>query len=340
MTDETEFECPVCMEGFSESKCVPRVLPCLHDVCGECVSRLPKNECPVCRAKFTRDLGVNRTLLKALDMVSQFTREMTHLAEAYPFILDALEELRSSGIVANNDNKNNKKNSVTEDTSSMKRRSSSPQAAPPTTEAKPRFSPPPCEPFSWKVGDMVDVMDKNNKWYQCQVTATQGHQVRIHYIGWNEKWDEWIPRDSPRIAKLESHTGVKRLERIKVGDLIDAQDRQGKWYESVVQAIKDGQFLVHYNGWSSKWDEWISIESDRLAELHTHSAKQISPAGNVRRLSVGDAIDAKDPWNKWCKATVLKAQRDVVLIHYDGFSSKYDEWIAIESARLAPRNSH
>lgn len=34
-----------------------------------------------------------------------------------------------------------------------------------------------------------------------------------------------------------------------IGDIIDAQDTVGKWYESTIRDVKDDRIFVHYNGW-------------------------------------------------------------------------------------------
>jgi hypothetical protein len=38
---------------------------------------------------------------------------------------------------------------------------------------------------------------------------------------------------------------------LKVGDVLDAYDKTGKWYESIVVDIDESnaQIKVHYNGW-------------------------------------------------------------------------------------------
>lgn len=44
--------------------------------------------------------------------------------------------------------------------------------------------------------------------------------------------------------------------RLQVGDLVDAQDVAGKWYEAVIRQVskEDDTVLVHYVGWATKWD--------------------------------------------------------------------------------------
>jgi len=46
-----------------------------------------------------------------------------------------------------------------------------------------------------------------------------------------------------------------------VGQKIDIQ-WGGSWWPGVITAQSGGQFLVHYDGWSSSWDEWV--DSSRI----------------------------------------------------------------------------
>eukprot|EP00475_Leptophrys_vorax_P036020 TRINITY_DN6016_c0_g1_i12.p1 TRINITY_DN6016_c0_g1~~TRINITY_DN6016_c0_g1_i12.p1 ORF type:complete len:175 (+),score=30.28 TRINITY_DN6016_c0_g1_i12:24-548(+) len=160
---ELDSECPVCMESFSEFNCVPRVLPCLHDVCGECLKSLLKQECPVCRAEFSKDLGVNRTLLKAIAVVSHLTNEMTHLAKVFPFIQDALEELRASNAHDNKLQKNHDDDKEEEEEKSNLKQSKKNRRA---------THPPKLDRFAHIiVGNLVDAQDKRGTWYDSEVRA-------------------------------------------------------------------------------------------------------------------------------------------------------------------------
>jgi ubiquitin C-terminal hydrolase len=60
----------------------------------------------------------------------------------------------------------------------------------------------------------------------------------------------------------------------RVGDHIDALDSVKKWYESLVEDMKQDEIFVNFIGWPSKWNEWISKDSDRLAKKGTHSKKK------------------------------------------------------------------
>jgi len=64
-------------------------------------------------------------------------------------------------------------------------------------------------------------------------------------------------------------------------------------------------------------------------------------SANLTSVKVGDKIDACDTENIWCKATielVIKApnRKDLIYIHYEGWNRKYDEYLYIDSHRVAP----
>lgn len=74
---------------------------------------------------------------------------------------------------------------------------------------------------------------------------------------------------------------VKRAwDDFRVDDVIDAKDTEGKWYESRVMDVKETQILVHYNGWSSKWDAWHNKDSPSLAAKNTHTTGPHKPGGS------------------------------------------------------------
>lgn len=57
------------------------------------------------------------------------------------------------------------------------------------------------------------------------------------------------------------------------------------------------------------------------------------------QLRPGDDVDALDTASVWMKGTILEREGRRVLVHYFGWPSRWDEWIDVQSARLAPRFS-
>jgi hypothetical protein len=68
--------------------------------------------------------------------------------------------------------------------------------------------------------------------------GTDGEQIRVHYLFWDHQWDEWVPRNSPRLAPHGRQTylvgGLLRVgQRI---DVLDLHPAHTKWIESTVVA--------------------------------------------------------------------------------------------------------
>jgi len=53
--------------------------------------------------------------------------------------------------------------------------------------------------------------------------------------------------------------------KFEVGQWIDVKDTIDQWLEAQVIQIRNNQIYVHYNGWGTRWDEWIEMNSSRIA---------------------------------------------------------------------------
>ena len=91
------------------------------------------------------------------------------------------------------------------------------------------------------------------------------------------------------------------------------------------------QVKVHFQGWGSRYDEWITAGSGRIASLP------------LRMTCVeGDRLQACDSKGIWCEAKVLDvreaqgADARKMKVHFFGWKSRYDEWIPVNTGRLCP----
>jgi len=58
----------------------------------------------------------------------------------------------------------------------------------------------------FQVADTLDVKDYEGTWFESTIRDIKGQKLFIHFKGWARKWDEWIPKDSDRLAPKNSHT--------------------------------------------------------------------------------------------------------------------------------------
>ena len=82
-------------------------------------------------------------------------------------------------------------------------------------------------------------------------------------------------------------------EQYEVGEWVDAKDTIEQWLEAQVMQLNNGKAYIHYNGWESRWDEWIDIHSGRLAPFRTYTIQYPSmhfqePIPNIKAESVNE----------------------------------------------------
>eukprot|EP01084_Bolivina_argentea_P148228 259188_1 len=127
---------------------------------------------------------------------------------------------------------------------------------------------------------------------------------------------------------------------LETGDIIDAFYKcNNQWYESVVKSVNaDGSINVHYIGCNA--GAVLTIDADSICPRATHTNlwKVYLWRGY---LFVGYKIDIYDAaYHKWYSGQILETSDEKVKVHYDGYSSNYDEWIDTQSDRLKPLNTH
>ena len=79
-----------------------------------------------------------------------------------------------------------------------KSQQSEPQVKGTLSESTP--SPPPLDSDWLQVGRMVEVCDEAGAWYKARVIDERANQVRVHFQGWNSRYDAWY--DTSSAAKL------------------------------------------------------------------------------------------------------------------------------------------
>merc|ERR1719242_1146657 len=170
-------------------------------------------------------------------------------------------------------------------------------------------------------GKRVDVFDHSmdKKWYKGRVTevgtANNGRSgyVKVHYDGFNPKYDEWLCVYSEHLARIfthtmrdprhdpmpepnsdgsddeESHVFDVSLEDeqwralILLGHRLDIYDRMmDAWYKGRVieMGTEDnghvGEVKVTYDGYASQYDEWLTCDSPYLAPICKHTMREMN----------------------------------------------------------------
>ena len=167
------------------------------------------------------------------------------------------------------------------------------------------------------VGDKLQALDvRDEQWCDAKVVAVRsqrgGHELKVHYIGWNQRWDEWIA------------VGIARLRRL-VAPSPQRPQPDGTAPEEEQEDEQEGQPLVEYEEEMDDDEESGSGDDADSEVLGIHS-------------EIGDKLEAQDSFNCWYPATVRDvmgsgAQRQL-LMHYRGWKARFDEWIRVGTGRL------
>ena len=128
---------------------------------------------------------------------------------------------------------------------------------------------------SIRIGDFIDCMDCDNKWYESVVvnTDTNGN-ISVHYRGWSSFFDVVLQRNSYRIQQRFTRTNPWR-EFLNVGDFVEvkslAPTDTWMWYIGIIKHINDNTGIVNVLfGSHNQYHSSIHIESDHICILGTH----------------------------------------------------------------------
>ena len=76
-------------------------------------------------------------------------------------------------------------------------------------------------------------------------------------------------RHQPRTQEVFDFSNRK----LKIGQWVDVKDTIDQWLEAEVINVRGDEVYVHYNGWGYRWDEWLKMNSDRIAPFRTHTVQ-------------------------------------------------------------------
>ena len=146
-------------------------------------------------------------------------------------------------------------------------------------------------PKSLEIDSLIEALDVQNLWFPARVMQLQDSKVLVHFLGWSDEWDEWIERDSTRLRRHRGW-GTRAVPNDWQQDsVLEALDMEGKWYTAKVIYVASHSVMVHYHGWSSKWNEWLEKDSGRLRVRVRHSTKRDRHGDAATKA--GDAKDTK-----------------------------------------------
>jgi hypothetical protein len=132
-----------------------------------------------------------------------------------------------------------------------------------------------------RIGEYVLVEWEEGKLYPAYITEMKSKtRYRVHYDGYDAKWDEDVTLDRikgvvrgkvvapPPPKKVERSLGAAAaaagsaspVSEHKVGDRVRVRWRGSVYQATIINVVERDEYLVHYDGHETAWDEVIKSE--------------------------------------------------------------------------------
>jgi hypothetical protein len=134
-----------------------------------------------------------------------------------------------------------------------------------------------------------------------------------------------------------SPSGQPITERtvIAVGERVEAYS-VSSWYDARVLAVgADGRIRVHYEGWSTNWDEFVS--RDRVRVFGSHAEGAVTVPGVA--LEANATLNGGDPvWGfsqgQWWRAEIVRpSEGGRYEVRYIGYEQRWNESLGVDRLR-------
>ena len=116
----------------------------------------------------------------------------------------------------------------------------------------------------------VWVRSKTKKWRECSVLEKDENEgkIKIHFIGYDDKFDEWLELSSKRLELDRPVAGLSLDDDVWVYD-----NERNTWRKGRVAEVKQDTIKVSYNDNWSKY-EWLTTDDPRISFLHKEPGMQ------------------------------------------------------------------
>lgn len=119
---------------------------------------------------------------------------------------------------------------------------------------------------------------------------------------------------------------------------MDVKDTINQWLEAQVVEVRNNRAYIHYNGWGTRWDEWIEVNSPRIALFRTHTiqsatANYLSPFPNSppdTAQNVVLATPSSTTLDNLTKITELSSKTLYMMKELKTLKNRYEKRIKIQ----------
>ncbi|WP_258542680.1 Tudor-knot domain-containing protein [Parvicella tangerina] len=182
---------------------------------------------------------------------------------------------------------------------------------------------------AFNVGDRVEANWNNEGTYlPAIVKSVKGENFYLKYDDGNLEWTT-----ADKIKAKEGSKCLDKTTKYKKGEKVDLLYND-KWYDAtILEAKGDGEYKVHYDGWDSKWDEYVC--NDRL-QPRTEKEESTGPKGSASGSAASSSSSKEEVGkirlrNNCSHATVMRVgEKDYTIDKFKYIDIQVDErvWIS------------
>ncbi len=134
--------------------------------------------------------------------------------------------------------------------------------------------------YQYKKGETVKVKWKN-AWYRAKIIETKNEAWKVHFIGYSNKWDQWVTRHRIRTNDFRrpQYEPVIHSHKLDLGlNQIVIAEWNGKWFPAKVIEKSSDKWKVHYIGYDNYWNEWLdSGRIQIIGKTSVQSKNKLNP---------------------------------------------------------------
>ncbi len=117
----------------------------------------------------------------------------------------------------------------------------------------------------------------------------------------------------------------------QLGEHIEV-NTMGSWDKATIieagTADHAGEFKVHYEGWASSFDRWLSPVYFRKGTASAPSASTPQALSSQYQLNENIQVNTSGSWDKATIIAVGTGEHEHEFkVHYEGWASSYDRWL-------------
>lgn len=156
-------------------------------------------------------------------------------------------------------------------------------------------------------------------------------------------------------VRMSKNPPIRPGITFEIGARLEAQDYLQKWYPSKIEKMdyEEGKMLVHFERWSSRYDEWIDWDSSRIRPLERPSLRKEGLRDDEENCDFNEGEEVLARWTDCryypAKIEAINKEGTYTVQFYDGVirclkkmhiksmpeDARGQDWIALVKAAAA-----